>query len=224
MVRRLVQPAGMGRGAAVDSRLIRRAAAGTGPVWRLFGALGPDWQSALEGLGGGRPDIHFAIGESSLGLFAVAVSPIGVCAILFGDDRSTVIMDLHDLYPLATPIYDWDERAFLLARIEALIDNPSDGLDMPLDLRGRAFQRRVWRELMTVPAGETITEQVLATRLGRRTAVRAVRAACAANRIAVAIPCHRVVGDTPGRLGYRWGAGRQRTLLRREAVEAPPDG
>ncbi|KQZ77705.1 6-O-methylguanine DNA methyltransferase [Rhodanobacter sp. Root561] len=167
--------------------------------------------------GGVDHDIRFAIGECSLGAILVAQSQRGVCAILFGDDPDTLARDLQDRFPRANLI--GGDRAFeqLVATVVGFVEAPALGLDLPLDVRGTAFQQRVWRALRDIPAGATVSYSEIAQRIGSPRAVRAVAGACAANMLAVAIPCHRVVRNDGGLSGYRWGVERKRALLAREA-------
>jgi AraC family transcriptional regulator of adaptative response/methylated-DNA-[protein]-cysteine methyltransferase len=167
--------------------------------------------------GGVDNDIHFAIGECSLGTILVAQSQRGVCAILLGDDPDALARDLQDRFPRANLI--GGDRAFeqLVAHVVGFIEAPALGLDLPLDVRGTAFQQRVWQALREIPAGVTASYSEVAQRIGSPKAVRAVAQACAANTLAVAIPCHRVVRNDGGLSGYRWGVERKRALLEREA-------
>ncbi|MHB1058990.1 MAG: bifunctional DNA-binding transcriptional regulator/O6-methylguanine-DNA methyltransferase Ada [Rhodanobacter sp.] len=167
--------------------------------------------------GGADHDIRFAIGECSLGAILVAQSERGVCAILFGDDPDALARDLQDRFPRANLI--GGDRAFeqLVATVVGFVEAPALGLDLPLDVRGTAFQQRVWQALRDIPAGATVSYSEIARRIGSPRAVRAVAGACAANMLAVAIPCHRVVRNDGGLSGYRWGVERKRVLLAREA-------
>ena len=167
--------------------------------------------------GGVDNDIRFAIGECSLGAILVAQSQRGVCAILLGDDPDALARDLQDRFPKANLI--GGDRAFeqLVARVVGFVEAPALGLDLPLDVRGTAFQQRVWQALREIPAGVTASYSEIARRIGSPRAVRAVAGACAANMLAVAIPCHRVVRNDGGLSGYRWGVERKRALLKREA-------
>ncbi|WP_350017119.1 bifunctional DNA-binding transcriptional regulator/O6-methylguanine-DNA methyltransferase Ada [Rhodanobacter sp. IGA1.0] len=167
--------------------------------------------------GGVDHDIRFAIGECSLGAILVAQSQRGVCAILFGNDPDALARDLQDRFPRANLI--GGDRAFeqLVATVVGFVEAPALGLDLPLDVRGTAFQQRVWQALRDIPAGTTASYSEIAQRIGSPKAVRAVAGACAANMLAVAIPCHRVVRNDGGLSGYRWGVERKRTLLAREA-------
>ena len=168
--------------------------------------------------GGADMTIRFAVGECSLGSILVAQSERGICAILLGDDPDALLRELEQRFPRATLI--GGDAAFedLVAKVVGLIEAPAVGLDLPLDVRGTAFQQRVWRALQKIPAGHTVSYAELAKTIGAPKAVRAVASACAANAIAVAIPCHRVVRKGGGLSGYRWGVERKRTLLEREAA------
>jgi AraC family transcriptional regulator, regulatory protein of adaptative response / methylated-DNA-[protein]-cysteine methyltransferase len=170
--------------------------------------------------GGARTTIRFAVGECSLGSILVAASDKGVCAILLGDDPDRLVRDLQDRFARATLVGGDFGFESLVARVVGLIEAPATGLDLPLDLRGTAFQQRVWQALREVPAGSTTTYSDLATRIGAPTAVRAVAHACAANPLAVAIPCHRVIRRDGAIAGYRWGVERKEALLAREAATA----
>jgi len=166
--------------------------------------------------GGAALEIRFAVGLCSLGLALVAQSPRGVCAILLGDDPATLQADLTRRFPRAR--ISAGDRAFeeIVARVVACVETPRLGVDLPLDVRGTAFQLRVWRALRDIPAGSTASYAEIAHRIGAPRAVRAVAGACAANPLAVAIPCHRVVRADGELAGYRWGLPRKRALLARE--------
>ena len=168
--------------------------------------------------GGARAQIRFAIGECSLGSILVAASSRGVCAILLGDDPTKLAHDLEDRFPKADLVGGEADFEQWVAKVVGFIEAPRVGLDLPLDVRGTAFQERVWRALRKIPIGATATYSDVARRLGQPKAVRAVAQACAANPLAVAIPCHRVVRIGGAIAGYRWGVERKRTLLRREKV------
>jgi AraC family transcriptional regulator of adaptative response/methylated-DNA-[protein]-cysteine methyltransferase len=168
--------------------------------------------------GGANAEIRFAIGECSLGSILVARSERGVCAILLGDDPDALARDLQDRFPQARLIGGDADFEALVAKVVGFVEAPRLGLDLPLDVRGTAFQQRVWQALRDIPAGETATYTEIARRLGAPKSVRAVAGACAANTIAVAIPCHRVVRTDGGLSGYRWGVERKRSLLRKEAA------
>jgi AraC family transcriptional regulator, regulatory protein of adaptative response / methylated-DNA-[protein]-cysteine methyltransferase len=167
--------------------------------------------------GGANTAIHFAIGECSLGSILVANSDRGVCAVLIGDDPDALIRDLQDRFPKAELLGNESGYEELVAKVVGLIEAPSVGLDLPLDIRGTAFQRRVWKALQEIPVGATASYADIAKKIGMPKAVRAVAQACGANSIAVAIPCHRVVRSDGALSGYRWGVERKRTLLDREA-------
>ncbi len=168
--------------------------------------------------GGAGAEIRFAVGECSLGSILVAATRKGICAISLGDDPDALVRDLQDRFPNAGLI--GGDKAFerLVADVVGFVEAPAQGLDLPLDLRGTAFQQRVWQALRKIPAGTTATYTEIAKRIGRPKAVRAVAQACAGNAIAVAIPCHRVVRLDGGLSGYRWGVARKRALLAKEAA------
>lgn len=160
--------------------------------------------------------IRFAVGQCSLGAFLVARSPVGVCAILLGDDPEALVRDLQDRFPRADLVGGDEGFEREVAAAVGLIERPGDGISLPLDIRGTAFQQRVWRALQDVPAGATASYRDIAERIGAPKAVRAVAQACAANALAIAIPCHRVVRLDGDLSGYRWGVERKRALLDRE--------
>ncbi|HVH76900.1 MAG TPA: bifunctional DNA-binding transcriptional regulator/O6-methylguanine-DNA methyltransferase Ada [Stellaceae bacterium] len=168
--------------------------------------------------GGDGAAIRFAVGECSLGAILVAATDKGVCAIHLGDDPEALVRQLQDRFPKAELVGGDRDFERLVARVVGFVERPATGLDLPLDLRGTAFQERVWRALREIPAGTTTTYRQLADRIGMPRAVRAVAGACAANRLAVAIPCHRVVRTDGALSGYRWGVERKRALLAREAA------
>ena len=167
--------------------------------------------------GGANTTIRFAIGECSLGSILVAQSTKGVCAILLGDDPQILLRDFQDRFPRAHLI--GGDRAFerTVAKVVGFVDAPARGLDLPLDVRGTAFQQRVWKALRKIPAGSTASYADIARQIGSPESVRAVARACGANPLAVAIPCHRVVRKDGALSGYRWGVERKRTLLGRES-------
>lgn len=167
--------------------------------------------------GGKDMQLRFAIGKSSLGAVLVAASSKGIAAILLGDDPEELIHDLEVRFPKSELIGGDREFEQVVARTIALIEAPGARFDLPLDVRGTAFQHRVWQALREIPAGTTVSYAELAERIGLPKAIRAVAAACAANRLAVAIPCHRVVRNDGALAGYRWGVERKRKLLVREA-------
>jgi AraC family transcriptional regulator of adaptative response/methylated-DNA-[protein]-cysteine methyltransferase len=167
--------------------------------------------------GGAGQDIRFAIAECWLGLVLIAASEKGVCAILFGDDPEELRCDLQDQFPRARLIGSDKSFEELTAKVIAFVEAPGQGLDLPLDIRGTAFQHRVWDALRRIPVGSTASYAEIAEKIGASKAVRAVARACATNRIAVAIPCHRVVRSDGGLSGYRGGVERKRALLAKEA-------
>lgn len=166
--------------------------------------------------GGLDARIEFAIGESSLGAILVARSQRGVCAISLGEDPDALLRELQDRFPRAQLVGGDAGFETLVAHVVGLIEQPNLGTDLPLDVRGTAFQQRVWQALRQIPPGETASYAQIAQRIGSPTSVRAVAGACAANTLAVAIPCHRVVRSDGALSGYRWGVERKRALLERE--------
>jgi AraC family transcriptional regulator, regulatory protein of adaptative response / methylated-DNA-[protein]-cysteine methyltransferase len=167
--------------------------------------------------GGANTAIHFAIGECSLGSILVAKSERGVCAVLIGDDPLQLMRDLQDQFPKANLIGGESGYEDMVAKVVGLIEKPGVGLDLPLDIRGTAFQQRVWKALQQIPVGSTASYADIAKSIGMPKAVRAVAHACGANSLAVAIPCHRVIRNDCALSGYRWGVERKRALLDREA-------
>jgi AraC family transcriptional regulator, regulatory protein of adaptative response / methylated-DNA-[protein]-cysteine methyltransferase len=167
---------------------------------------------------GANREIHFAISDCTLGSVLVASSERGVCAIFMGDDPGALVRDLRNHFAGEQPVGGDAAFEALVASVVRFVDMPAMGLDVPLDLRGSAFQQRVWRALRDIPVGSTATYNDIAKRIGSATSARAVAQACAANPIAVAIPCHRVVRSDGGLSGYRWGVARKRALLEREGA------
>jgi AraC family transcriptional regulator of adaptative response/methylated-DNA-[protein]-cysteine methyltransferase len=165
-------------------------------------------------------EIRFAAGESSLGLILVASSAKGLVSILLGEDENLLIEDLQRRFPDARLVRgDWKDDEQRLKRVLDFAESPSLGLDLPLDIRGTDFQRRVWQALREIPVGQTLSFTDIAQKVGEPTAMRAVGNACSTNNLALAIPCHRVLhrdGTLSG--GYHWGDARQRVLLDREVV------
>ena len=192
-----------------------------------FGASSRFYALADKGLGmtpsvfraGGRGvKIRFAVGQSTLGAVLVAQSARGLCAILLGDNADELLQDLQRRFPQADLLAGEPEYERTVAQVVALVEAPALGLALPLDIRGTAFQQRVWQALAKLPPGTTATYTGIASALELPGAARAVAQACAANALAVAIPCHRVVRSDGGLAGYRWGVERKRTLLAREAA------
>lgn len=165
---------------------------------------------------GQNTEIHFAVGECSLGAILVAQSQRGVCAILLGDDPNALVEDLQDRFREANLIGANPAFEQLIAKVVGFIEVPALGLDLPLDVRGTAFQQRVWSALRDIPLGSTASYAEIAQRIGAPKSFRAVAQACGANTLAVAIPCHRVVRSDGELSGYRWGVERKRQLLARE--------
>jgi AraC family transcriptional regulator of adaptative response/methylated-DNA-[protein]-cysteine methyltransferase len=168
--------------------------------------------------GGANSDIRFAVGQCSLGAILVAQSSRGVCAILLGDDPNDLVHELQDKFPRANLQGAEPDFEQLIAHVVGFIEAPGIGLNLPLDLRGTAFQERVWQALQSIPVGTTASYAEIAQRIGAPKATRAVAQACGANCLAVAIPCHRVVRSDGQLSGYRWGVERKRQLLEREGA------
>jgi AraC family transcriptional regulator of adaptative response/methylated-DNA-[protein]-cysteine methyltransferase len=194
-----------------------------------FNSSGRFYEKATEMLGmtptqyrsgGANEEIRFAVGETTLGSILVASSKKGVAAILLGDDPEKLVCNLQDRFPKAKLIGADGDYEGLVARIVGFVEAPAIGLNLPLDIRGTAFQQRVWLALQKIPVGATVSYSEVARRIGSPKAVRAVAGACAANNLAVAIPCHRVVKNDGSLSGYAWGVERKRVLLDREAVHA----
>ena len=178
----------------------------------LLGMTPPSFRA-----GGTDHEIRFAIGACTLGAILVAATRRGVCAILLGDDPEALAHDLERRFPRAQLVGADPEFEELVAQVVGLVEQPRIGTRLPLDIRGTAFQQRVWKALTRIPAGKTASYAEIASRIGAPRAVRAVAQACAANALAVAIPCHRVVRTDGDLSGYRWGVERKRALLDREA-------
>ncbi len=174
--------------------------------------------------GGDGERLRFAIGHASLGAVLVAASERGVAAILLGDDADALPRELERMFPKAELIGGDADFARDVAQVIGFIEGRSPALDLPLDIRGTAFQKRVWDAVAKIPPGCTADYAEIAGAIGRPGAARAVAGACAANKLAVAIPCHRVVRRGGGMAGYRWGVARKRALLEREAQPATPNG
>ncbi|MBV7565519.1 bifunctional DNA-binding transcriptional regulator/O6-methylguanine-DNA methyltransferase Ada [Pseudomonas sp. PDM27] len=179
---------------------------------QLLGMKPGDYRAA-----GQNNDIRFAVGQCSLGAILVAQSERGVCAILLGDDPHQLVCDLQDKFRRANLIGADQAFEALIAKVVGFIEAPAIGLDLPLDVRGTAFQERVWQALREIPVGSTASYADVALHIGSPKAVRAVAQACGANNLAVAIPCHRVVRSDGNLSGYRWGVERKRQLLERES-------
>ena len=191
-----------------------------------FNSNGRFYDSAPRTLGmqparfraGGRGEtIRFALGQCSLGAILVAATERGVCGIELGDDPTVLLADFQRRFHAATLV--GGDAAFerWVARVVGAVEHPGAGLDLPLDLRGTAFQARVWQALSAIPPGRTASYADVAAAIGAPRATRAVALACASNPVAIAIPCHRVVRHDGALSGYRWGVARKRALLAREA-------
>jgi AraC family transcriptional regulator, regulatory protein of adaptative response / methylated-DNA-[protein]-cysteine methyltransferase len=169
--------------------------------------------------GGANEEIRFAVGQTSLGAIVVASTKKGVAAILLGDDPDELVRDLQDRFPKAHLIGADRDYEALVAQVVGFVEAPRIGLNLPLDVRGTAFQERVWKALQEIPVGVTVSYAEIARRIGSPKSVRAVAGACATNNLAVAIPCHRVVRNDGALSGYAWGVERKRTLIAREVAQ-----
>jgi AraC family transcriptional regulator of adaptative response/methylated-DNA-[protein]-cysteine methyltransferase len=163
--------------------------------------------------------IRFAIGACSLGAILVAATDKGICAIAMGDDPDQLARELQDRFPAADIVGADRDFEATVARVVGLVEAPETGLELPLDLRGTVFQQRVWEALRAIPSGATVSYSELAQRLGLPAGARAIAGACAANPVALAVPCHRVVRNDGALSGYRWGVERKRALLEREGAK-----
>jgi len=181
---------------------------------RMLGMSPADYRA-----GGKNARLRFAVGKCSLGSVLVAASEQGISAISFGDDPDALVRALQDRFPQAELFGGDGAFEQVVARVVGFVDDPANGMDLPLDVRGTAFQHRVWKALCKIPPGSTATYAQIAKRIGNPKAVRAVAQACAANPLAVAIPCHRVVRTDGSLSGYRWGVERKRALLEKEAKD-----
>ncbi len=192
--------------------------AGYGSGGRFYERSGPllGMKPSEYRMGGAKLVIRFAVGECSLGSIAVAATERGVCAVLLGDDPDELVHDLERRFPKAQLLGGDATFEKLVSQVVGLVEAPELGLDLPIDVRGTAFQERVWQALCKVPAGKTTTYAELARKIGKPRAVRAVAHACAENPLAVVIPCHRVVRKDGALAGYRWGIERKRELIERE--------
>ncbi|MEC3950156.1 bifunctional DNA-binding transcriptional regulator/O6-methylguanine-DNA methyltransferase Ada [Sphingobium sp. HWE2-09] len=206
---------GLARGKTVTSVLYEAGFNSSGRFYEKSGSMLGMTPTAYRS-GGVNETIRFAVGQCSLGAILVASSKRGVAAILIGDDPGLLLADLQDRFPSANLIGADHRYEQLVAHVVALVENPRRGHDLPLDVRGTAFQQRVWRALLNVPPGETVSYAELTDRIGAPKSVQDVASACAANNLAIAIPCHRVVKSNGSFLGYAWGIDRKRQLLDQE--------
>lgn len=165
------------------------------------------------------PDIRYAVAPSTLGFVLAASGGRGFCFIALGDEPDLLVQALHGPFPDARLVDDEVGLPCALADLVAYLEAPYLPCPWPLDIQGTAFQRQVWQALCAIPSGATLSYAELAQQVGSPKAVRAVAGACAANKLAVAIPCHRVIGKNGGLSGYRWGLGRKAELLRREQAQ-----
>jgi AraC family transcriptional regulator of adaptative response/methylated-DNA-[protein]-cysteine methyltransferase len=224
-------------GAVRRARLVESLQAGrfvTEAIYEAgFGSTGRFYEGAKDALGmapsryrrrGERETIRYAIAPCSLGKVLIAASDTGVAAILLGDDDSALKRELHDRFAKADLVAGGPEFEGLVEKVVVFVDAKSPRLDLPLDVRGTAFQQLVWAALRAIKPGSTATYAEVAEQIGKPGAVRAVAAACAANPVAVAIPCHRVIRQGGALAGYRWGLKRKEAILAREARAKPAKG
>lgn len=169
--------------------------------------------------GGRETTVRYALERCTLGRCLVAESERGICAILLADSDDQLLAELARCFPYARRGEGDEAFARRVHQVIAVLDNPRNTLALPLDLRGTAFQRQVWQALCQIPVGETVSYQRVAEIIGKPQAVRAVASACAANTLAVVIPCHRVLRVNGALSGYRWGLARKAQLLAREAEQ-----
>ena len=216
------------RGARVRQELVQGAPVTDALYNAGYGSSARFYAGSAEVLGmlpaayraGGRGEtIRFAVAECSLGAILVAATERGICAILIGDQPQALVDDLQARFPQAELCGAEPGFERTVAQVIGLVEAPRIGLDLPLDVRGTAFQQRVWQALRAIPAGQTVTYAELAERVGLAGGARAVAGACAANPVAVAIPCHRVVRTGGALSGYRWGIERKRALIERESEQ-----
>jgi AraC family transcriptional regulator of adaptative response/methylated-DNA-[protein]-cysteine methyltransferase len=170
---------------------------------------------------GAGETVRFSVGACTLGQVLVASTKRGVCAVTLGDDAEALVVDLHRRFAKATIVGADAAHDAVAAIVLAIVDGEAPGRSLPLDLRGTAFQQRVWQALRAVPAGSTVSYAELAEAIGAPTSSRAVAQACGANPAAVVVPCHRVVRRDGGLSGYRWGVERKAALLVREGARSP---
>ena len=183
----------------------------------------PRLRTRATSAGGADLEIKFATGECSLGRVLVAASDKGVCFLALGDETELLLSDLQSRFPKARIVRGEADFETLVAKVVGSVEAPARSFDLPLDICGTAFQRRVWEALRAIQPGATVSYAEIAARIGEPKAIRAVAGACAANKIAVAIPCHRVLRSDGSLSGYRWGVERKRALLDREMGVKPPN-
>lgn len=173
--------------------------------------------------GGAHEQLRVAVAQTPLGALLVASSARGIAAMALGDDPEALLRDLQDRFPRAELLAGDADYEALVAQVVGWMARPGADLGLPLDIRGTAFQQRVWQALRDIPSGHTVSYRELAARIGAPRAVRAVASACAANPLAVVIPCHRVVRSNGELAGYAWGIERKRALLAQEAAASTPN-
>jgi len=215
------------RGALAEGESVTDAiqVAGYGSTSRFYEGAGADLGMAPSRYRRGGPGerLRYAVAPCSLGLVLAASSDRGLAVIQLGDDAEALVAELRGRFPRAELEPAGEEYATVLAQVAAFVDAPQQPFDLPLDIRGTSFQQRVWEALRRVPVGSTTSYAELARAMGEPSAARAVAGACAANPLAVAVPCHRVLRGDGSLSGYRWGVERKRRLLAAEAETLFPD-
>lgn len=209
---------------------IKKGSDVTGAIYEAgFGSSSRLYEKALENLGmtprtyarkGENMEIEYAITDTNLGKMLVARTGKGVCAVAFGDDEKTLSENLRNEFKNAEITENSANLKNYVEVITVNMEGTNKTLDLPLDLRATAFQMRVWELLRKIPYGETVSYQNIAEKLGNKNAVRAVATACASNRVALVIPCHRVVRTNGELSGYRWGVERKKRILEKEKIRS----
>ncbi len=174
--------------------------------------------SGAQRRGAAEPALVYTVAPCPLGKLLVAATAQGLCAVRLGDDEEDLVAMLASEFPAARPARDNEDLASWVTVIQDYLAGRRTQLDLPLDVRGTAFQRRVWQALQAIPYGSTRSYSQVAQAIGQPGAARAVASACAANPAALVIPCHRVVREDGGLSGYRWGLQRKRALLTLEVA------
>lgn len=206
----------LGRSATVTEAIYEAGFSSSGRFYASSPALLGMTPTAFRTAGEGA-SIRFAVGQCWLGAILVAATDKGVCAISFGDEPEALIQDFQERFANAELIGADEDFERLVATVVGFVERPASGLNLPLDIRGTAFQQRVWQALRAIPAGATASYGEIAKRIGEPRGAQLVAQACAENPLAVAIPCHRAVRADGSISGYRWGVKRKRALLKREA-------
>jgi AraC family transcriptional regulator of adaptative response/methylated-DNA-[protein]-cysteine methyltransferase len=211
-LQRLAHRAGGGR-TALDALLVAGFGSSTRGYAQATRALGSPPGRLQRGV-----EIGWWLGLSELGWMLMGATAKGICWLAFGDEPEALLAELRAAHPRARFVNDERRLRAWFDTVREHVLLPAESLALPVDVRGTAFQSRVWRALRDIPLGATVSYGEMARRIGRPAATRAVARACASNRVAVAIPCHRVIGANGQLAGYRWGAARKVRLLGAEAL------